>query len=382
MIIEGIDINCGKPKRITLEKGIITGIQPIQSTSNPIYISRGFFDMQVNGYCGIDYSDNNLDLLQIRHLVEILASSGTTKHVPTIITNSKELICRNLRIIADAVQSDPLIRQAIPAIHVEGPFISKEDGPRGAHDKAFVRDASIQELDSWQKAAGSLLKLVTIAPEVNNAVAFTKEAVARGIRIAIGHANPTDEQLDAIMEAGATLSTHLGNGSHALLPRLRNHIWKQAADDRLSAGIIADGFHVPHSILRTFHRTKGIDKLILVSDVALLGGKKPGQYKWGNIDVEVFSDGHLGLPGTSLLAGAGHLLDWDIKVFMDATGESLNQVMRTVTTNPAEALGLPYQCGDLKVGEMVDLIAFSVGDNRLQIFDTWIGTNHYAGVAR
>lgn len=382
MDIEGIDINCGIPKRITIENGIITNIQPMDTTSNSTYISRGLFDMQVNGYRGIDYSDNALDSGQIRNLVKTLASLGTTKHVPTIITNTKELICRNLRIIADAVHSDPLIRQSIPAIHVEGPFISKEDGPRGAHDKAFVRDASIQELDSWQESAGSLLKLITIAPEVDNAVEFTKEAVSRGIRIAIGHANPTDEQIDAVIEAGATISTHLGNGSHALLPRLRNHIWKQAADDRLSAGVIADGFHLPHSAIRIFHRTKGIEKLILVSDVALLGGKKPGQYKWGNIDVEVFSDGHLGLPGTSFLAGAGHLLDRDIKVFMDATGLSLNQVMRAATTNPAEALGLPYQSGDLKIGERADLIAFSVGDDRLQISDTWIGTNHYTGDAR
>jgi N-acetylglucosamine-6-phosphate deacetylase len=379
MEIEGIDIYSEEPKKITIENGVIADIQSIEANSCHRHLSRGFFDMQINGYNGIDYSSNTLDIQKIQSLTKMLGASGTTKHVPTIITNSKELICKNLRTILDATISDSNIYHAIPAIHVEGPFISKEDGPRGAHDISFIRDPSIEELDAWQEASGNLLKLITIAPEAKNALEFTKEAVSRGIRIAIGHANPSDEQIDALIEAGATLSTHLGNGSHALLPRLKNHIWKQVADDRLTAGIISDGFHVPQSVLKTFLRTKGIENIILVSDATLLGGKEPGQYRWGNIDVEVFRDGHLGLLGTAFLAGAGHLLDWDIKVFMDATGLPLNQVIPAVTINPAKALGVSFQSGDFQIGEPANLIAFSVENNRLHVTNAWMGTNYYEG---
>lgn len=370
MIVSGCNLYTGIYTVIHTSGGIISRMEemkdrPVQET-DPI-LSRGFVDAQVNGYKGVDYSGQDLTEKKILTLIDALAKSGTLRHIPTIITNSQERIEANLSIIREAVEHNPRIRQAIAGIHLEGPYISADDGPRGAHDPLFVRDPDIGELTRWQEAAGGLLKLVTIAPERAGSIAFIQEARKMGIAVALGHCNPTKEQIEAAVEAGATISTHLGNGSHALLPRLKNPIWEQLANDGLYAGVISDGFHIPPSVLKVYSRAKGLDKIILVSDVALLGGYEPGIYNWGNIEVEVFSDGHLGLPGSPYLAGAGHLLDWDIPLFRKATGASLLESVKLATTNPVVALRLGGHKGNFQVGEKADLIVFQDDEVRLKI---------------
>lgn len=376
MFLEGIDVRDDKYKRVEVESGYIKSIEILdekllqnkltnevstkESTTN--YLSIGFTDMQVNGYLGIDYSGESLTAEDISRLNMSLIKTGTLHHVPTIITNSRERIVENLKIIAKAVKKDELLKASIVGIHVEGPFISEKDGPRGAHDPLYVRDPNVEEVKEWIDAAEGLLKIVTIAPEKKGAVEFTEEVSKLGINVAIGHCEPTDQELDAVVNAGARLSTHLGNGSSAFLPRLKNHIWKQLADDRLTAGIISDGFHLPNSVLLADYRTKGIDKLVLVSDVALLGGLQPGLSKWGNIEVEICADGHLALPGTTLLAGAGHLLDWDLKVFRKATGCTLKEAIQCVTDNPSKVLG--YTPAKIEVGAKADIIQFEEGKDR------------------
>ncbi len=377
MEFSGCNLYTGIYTVIHTKDGVVTSIEEQKDRpvldSDPI-LSRGFLDAQVNGYRGVDYSGMDLTEEKILSLIEDLAETGTLRHVPTIITNSQERIEQNLSIIRKAVDKNPRIRQAIACIHVEGPYISKDDGPRGAHDPLFVRDPDIEELRSWQKAAGGLLKLVTIAPERKGSSEYIKAAREMGIAIALGHCNPTPEQIQESVDAGATISTHLGNGSHAMLPRLKNHIWEQLANDNLYAGIISDGFHLPASVLKVFLRTKGLAKLILVSDVALLGGYESGIYTWGNIEVEVFPDGHLGLPGSPYLAGAGHLLDWGIPYFRKATGSSLVDTISLATTNPVTALGLGGDTGNFKVGQASDIISFKDGESKLQVASFSQGT--------
>lgn len=363
----GIDIIDGKYKRITVSEGFITDIRVLSEVEdNTRYLSPTFTDMQVNGYMGVDYSGDDLTEDGILFLIKELSRSGTFRHVPTIITNSEERILKNLSVISNACNHNPIIRNAIIGIHIEGPFISSKDGPRGAHDPLYVRELDIEEVKRWQRAGQGLVKIITIAPEKNGAVPFIRKVTDMGINVAIGHAEPSEKEVLDAVDAGARLSTHLGNGSSAMLPRLKNHIWVQTAEDRLIAGIISDGFHLPRSVVKTIYRTKGIDNIILVSDVALLGGMKPGLAKWGNIDVEICQDGHLSLAGTSLLAGAGHLLDWDIAKFMSFTGAGIKEAIKTVTVNPNRVLGAYINSG-YKVGDRADILSFDIGDERLEI---------------
>ena len=338
MELIGIDIFTDEKVKLTIEKSLIVKREVIDSAANLPFIAPGFIDIQVNGYRGLDYSSPSLKGEDVEKLIYFLAESGTVMHVPTIITNSQKLICQNLETIAQAVEKNETVKKAIVAIHMEGPYISAVDGPRGAHDKEFVRDPDIKELDQWLEASNGLLKFVTLAPEREGAVEFIKYAVSKNIIVSIGHSGATVEQIKAAVEAGATLSTHLGNGSHAQLPRLKNYLWEQLANDSLCSGIIADGYHLPDSVMKVIYRTKGKDKIVLVSDVALLGGSAVGRYKWGNINVEVHPDGHLSLADTPFLAGAGHLLDRGIPIFADAAQIDLAESIKLATINPARLL--------------------------------------------
>lgn len=204
MELKGIDIFENQPVQLTIREGRIIARKPIPAEGDLPFLSPGFLDMQVNGYRGVDYSSEQLKMESIEGLVKNLAKSGTTRHIPTIITNSRERICRNLSVIAEAVENSPLLEKAIAGIHVEGPFISKEDGPRGAHDAKYVRDPSIEELDAWIDASHGLLRMVTIAPERKGAVPFIEEAVKRNVIVSIGHTAASKEELEQSIAAGAS----------------------------------------------------------------------------------------------------------------------------------------------------------------------------------
>jgi N-acetylglucosamine-6-phosphate deacetylase len=328
--------------------------------------------MQVNGYMGCDYSLEDLSEEHVAKIVFHLNRSGTTQHVPTIITTPRERILRNLEVISKAIQGSKDMACAISGIHIEGPFISPADGPRGAHNVAYVRPPDLNEFKQWQEAAEGRITMVTLAPEWDRALEFVREVTLMGVTAALGHTAAPPDRIRAAVEAGARLSTHLGNASHPMIPRLKNYLWEQLAEDRLMAGIICDGFHLPKSVVQVFTRAKGLDRLILVSDAAYLGGLKPGLYTWNDVEVQVFDDGHLGLVGTESLAGAAHLLDWDIPRFMEFTGNSLPKTVPLCTQNPARILRTPDRYGRLEPGAPANLVTFDYepGMDRLKVLKT------------
>lgn len=375
-VIRGRSIHTGNPIEVRIVGDRIvhhTASSEALEDRNSPWISPGFFDIQVNGFGGKDYSLPNLCEEDVIQIIHTLASSGTTTHLPTIVTSSQERFLRNLEVINGAMENYPEALHGIPGIHIEGPYISEIDGPRGAHDSQYIRNPDYQELVEWQAASGNRIKIVTLAPERPGSIAFIEKAVADGVCIALGHTAATPEEIDRAVAAGARLSTHLGNGSHGVLPRLKNYLWHQLANDTLHASIISDGFHLPPAVLNVMLRTKTMDRLVLVSDVALLGGKAPGAYKWGTIDVQVHPDGHLSLKDTEFLAGAGHLLNWDIAHFMHTTGSTLADTIRLCTTNPGALLNLPEVTDiDLKSGSRANITCFSFapGDTELRIHET------------
>ena len=368
----GISVFSKGAIEITVAESRITNIRPIPADPALPYISPGFLDMQVNGYQGSDYSLEDFSRAHLQKIIAALSTAGTTQHTATLVTGPQERILRSLEIISQSVEEDNDIRAALAGIHVEGPYISAEDGPRGAHDLCFVRNPDIEEFREWQDAANGMIKIVTLAPERKGALEFIRYISKRGVVAAIGHTAADPVTIQYAIQAGARLSTHLGNGSHAYLPRLRNYLWEQLAADELWAGIISDGHHLPASVIKVCIRSKGLARLILVSDAALLGGYAPGVYAWGNIDVEVHDDGHLGVANTPYLAGAGHLLDWDLPHFMMVSGCGLPDVIPLCTVNPAKLLGLEAQYGTFEIGAIANLVRFHYahGDERFEIINT------------
>jgi N-acetylglucosamine-6-phosphate deacetylase len=372
MIYQGISVFTREPVDVEVRGEHIERVTPSKRKEHLPNISPGFLDIQVNGYMGSDYSLEDLSEEQVAKIIFHLNRSGTTQHVPTIITTPHNRILRNLKVITKAIQSSRDIACAISGIHIEGPFISPADGPRGAHNAAYVHPPDLNEFRQWQEAAEGRITTVTLAPEWEGALEFIQEITSMGVTAAIGHTAAPPDRIRAAVEAGARLSTHLGNASHPMIPRLRNYLWEQLAEDRLMAGIICDGFHLPKSVVQVFTRAKGLDHLILVSDAAYLGGLKPGLYQWNDVEVQVFDDGHLGLPGTESLAGAAHLLDWDIPRFMEFTGYSLGETIPLCSRNPGRIQGTPDNYGRLEPGAPANLVMFDYGPgmDRLKVLKT------------
>ncbi|WP_422479181.1 N-acetylglucosamine-6-phosphate deacetylase [Pleomorphochaeta sp. DL1XJH-081] len=368
--VKGLSIFSDESLVITYSPGGIESIERIPYEEGLPFISPGFLDMQVNGFHGADYSLEHLEPAHVKTLVDFLAKTGTTRHIPTFVTMPQERLLKNLRLVRKAIDNDKSLAAAIPGFHVEGPFISPVSGPRGVHDPKYIREPVYEDFLLWQEAAQGSILYVTVAPEVPGAIDFIKQVVRTGVKVAIGHSGADPEVILYAVEAGATISTHLGNGSFTEIPRLKNYIWEQLASDQLTAGIICDGYHLPPSVVKVFTRAKSLDRLVLVSDVALLGGYPPGEYKWGDMDVDVHEDGHLGLHGTSVLAGAAHTLDWDIAHFMAYTNHSLQEAVRLCTVNPAKLLGIDTSGYDaFTIGGPANLCTFHYekGMDRLQI---------------
>jgi len=343
MTYRGIAVEDHRALEVRTSGATIDKITEIEKNYSLPYLSPGLFDIQVNGYAGVDYGYGRLSQEDVEKTVYALAASGTTHHHATIITNPPGVIDERLKIFRRAAESTSpggrVVGEALAGIHLEGPFISAEDGPRGAHDPHFVQPPDFELFRRWYESSGGMIRMITVAPEVAGVVEFIEKVRALGVVCAIGHTAADGESISRAVEAGARLSTHLGNGSHASLPRFDNYIWEQAAEDRLWASLICDGYHLTPAAVKVIARTKGLERLILIGDSTSLTGKPPGVYQWGDTKTEIADDGHITLSGTPYLAGAGFLLDWDIPRFMEFTGTPLQDAVRLCTDNPRALFG-------------------------------------------
>jgi len=367
----GRDPETGKGIAVAFEDGRITAVTAADY-AGPLYLAPGLVDLQVNGYAEHDLNDGTVTPERVLALTELMLALGTTTYLPTLVTASEANITAGLVAIREARARYPLVERAVPFVHVEGPFISIHDGPRGAHPAAHVRDADIAEFERWQAASGGLVGLLTLSPHSDAAIALVRHAAGQSVHVAIGHTDATPEQIHAAAAAGATLSTHLGNGASAMLPRHPNVIWAQLADDRLTATLIGDSHHLPADTLKAMLRAKGFDRALLVSDVVSPGGLQPGIYHQTiGGRVELGANGRLGPPGTPYLAGAALPLADDVARTIGMTGLGLSEVLGLATRNPGRFAG---GRGRLEVGAAADLILFewSPGAERLAIAATYL----------
>lgn len=342
-------------------------------TSVDHWIAPGLIDVQLNGIGGFDLNGLDTTVETIRQIVNILHRGGVTRFCPTVVTGTKERMLHCIRTIVEACQSDPLVAYAVIGIHVEGPFIAPEDGPRGAHNGAWVRDPDWDEFLEWNEAAKGRICKVTLAPERPGAIPFIENLRNLGIVASIGHTAAAEEDIQAAVKAGATMSTHLGNGAHPYIKRHPNYIWAQLAEDKLWAGLIPDGFHLPMSTLKVMIRTKG-KKAILTSDAVNLAGMPPGRYNTPlNDDVVLEENGFLHLASTpDILAGSATPLHIGVQNVAMAEICSLGEAISMATLHPAELYGLDKQgVGMIQAGSPADFILYTHNiDNSWTILET------------
>jgi N-acetylglucosamine-6-phosphate deacetylase len=367
--IKGRDATRGDLLTLQYDDGYIVSVERRRdpNASDLPVLAPGFVDAQVNGYMGLDVNGPDADSSVIEGITDELARIGVTTWVPTIVTASEEAITHALRCVEKARNADPRVRDAIPSVHVEGPFISDRDGARGVHDASQVRVIDPEEVRRW--AAISRIGVVTVSPHWPNAPQAIQEICSMGMRISVGHTHATAAEVLAAIDAGATLSTHLGNGIAPMLPRHPNAIWTQLADDRVTCGLIADGHHLPPETLEVMLRAKGPTGAFLVSDTTAIAGKPPGRYATsvgGNVDLD--EHGRLSYVGTELLAGAAVSLPDGLRYVLRSTGVGLGQALKLVTENPARTLpGARRGLGTLQPGAPADMVLLSDSGEVLEV---------------
>lgn len=335
----------GGTHEITIEGERITALRPA-SAQTDLCVGPALFDIQVNGYGGRTCriaSQEKEDALT--YIARLLRERGVGWWLPTITTASAEDLLTAFTCCGRALDADADLAASIPGLHLEGPYISKVDGPRGAHGLEHVRPPDWDEVQRLDEACGGRIRLVTLAPEVEGAVPFIKQCVAAGMVVAMGHTDLDRDSLARAVDAGATLSTHLGNGAHDQLQRHNNYLWYQLAEERAYASFIADGQHLPRECLYSMLRAKGFARSILISDSVLLGGMKPGIYGVRGRDIEMLESGRIVVPGTPNLAGSGSNLKECVEWATHRGGVAHGEAWAMASTNPARLLSLDDRLG-------------------------------------
>jgi N-acetylglucosamine-6-phosphate deacetylase len=367
-MIEGRDPRSGRSLSVKMENGVVTHIEEGKCESD-LYLSAGFVDLQVNGCSGFDLNAVQISTDTVIGLVDAMLADGVTTFLPTLITAPEEKICRNLKVIAEARKIHRKVAACVPFAHIEGPSISPINGYRGAHAVDAIRPPSIAEFDRWQEAAGGIVGMVTLSPHFSESAEYIGALVKRGIYAAIGHTHASPEEIGRAVDAGASLSTHLGNGIAQEIPRHRNPIWSQLADDRLTAAFIADGHHLPQDVLKVMLRAKGIARSVLVSDSVGLAGMPAGTYTTAvGGEVELRPDGRLCILGSDLLAGSTASLAQCVGHLVRTAGMPLKDALTLVTVNPGRFAG---GRGQLSPGSCADFVRFRWKDEVI-IEDVWL----------
>ena len=294
----------------------------------------GLFDLQVNGFGGVDFNSPLTTPEDVHRAIEQLRARGVTRFLPTLGTSSFERFAKCAKTLIQTRHP------ALVGLHMEGPYISPEDGPRGAHPREYVVAASLTDFQRRQEAAAGRIKLVTLAPEVHGAIELIEHLVGMGIRTAIGHTAASPEQIRDAVKAGATLSTHLGNGCANQLPRHPNVIWEQLAADELLASFIVDGHHLPPATVKAMVRAKTPERALLVSDAVSVAGCAPGTYEVNGETVVLSESGRVSQPGKPWLAGSSASLDQCVANTAKFTGLPFKEVLLMASVQPARYLGL------------------------------------------
>ena len=353
MKFSGYTLFNNTPTEIILADGRVQTIHEVGSANSNVWITPAPIDIQVNGFAGFDLNVATVTSEDVSAMVRALWQVGTGFLCPTVVTGSFEGISNSLRAIVEACKTDSLVAHSILGIHLEGPYISAEDGPRGAHPLEHVREPDWDEFQRWQDIAEGQITIVTLAPEKKGATRFIEKLVTNGIVVALGHTDASADDIQAAIDAGARLSTHLGNGAHALIRRHPNYIWEQLGADELWASLIVDGHHLPPTVAKSMIRAKTLDRCLLVSDAVALAGMKSGIYEFAGKSVELTAERCVRLVGTEYLAGSAIELARGIENSVRFAGISLEEAVSLATLQPMRLLN-----AEKRVEAQTNLILF------------------------
>ena len=359
----GVEIDAGGISRVSIDGPERDGA--------PI-LSPGLVDIQINGFAGVDFSDPNLDPAQAIAILPHIWRTGVTSFCPTLMTNSGAALDHNFRVLEIARRIDERFARTVPCYHLEGPYLSPGQA-RGIHDPSFMHPPDWEEFQQWQQAAGGRIGIVTLAPELPGALEFIARARDAGIVVALGHTDASPERIHAAVDAGAQLSTHLGNGCGQLLDRHANPLWAQLARDELSASIICDTFHLPPDLVKVVVRMKGIERCILITDAMYVTTLAPGRYPIVGTQIELLPGGKVIKVDAACLGGSALSMNRAVSLFMRLSGASLADALRAATANPAALLARSGVCASVEAGAPANLMLATSHPDGLAVQAVYLG---------
>ncbi|MBO1077853.1 amidohydrolase family protein [Roseomonas haemaphysalidis] len=301
-------------------------------------ISPGLVDLQVNGFAGVDFNDVALTAAALDRALEAMLGTGVTCCLPTIITAPEPVLRARLRALDAAVAGSRLGPLMCPGFHLEGPFLNPAPGYAGCHPPEAMGPPDPALPTRLEAGLRRPILLLTLAAELPGAAAAIRAARAEARLVAIGHSAADFAEVSAAAEAGATLSTHLGNGLPQSLPKLANPLFAQLAEDRLSAGFIADGIHLPPPALRVMLRAKGAGRAFLVTDATAAAAAPPGRYPFAGMVVQRGADGTVRQDGGTTLAGSSLCLDAAMRNLVAWGAATPEEALRLAGEAPAALL--------------------------------------------
>ena len=308
------------------------------SAESRINKTQGLVDLQVNGFAGVDFNTPGITAQTLQKALEKMLASGVTTCLPTLITASEEHLKSCFRDLENSRQSCQLAKIMIAAYHLEGPFISPHHGFSGCHPVEAIGDVDQNMFLRLQETAGGRICLVTLAPELNGAISFIEHLVSQGIIVAIGHTSAGLEKIREAVEAGAMLSTHLGNGTLAELPKNNNPIIAQLSEDKLCASFIADGYHLSPDVLKVYLRAKESKRTILITDATAGAAAEPGIYQLGNLELFLESEPVVYDKETSRPTGSAVTMDQCVRNVMQWYKIPLDEAVTWAGFNPMQLL--------------------------------------------
>jgi N-acetylglucosamine-6-phosphate deacetylase len=298
-------------------------------------------DLQVNGYGGVDFNKDDLTADELHLACEKLRADGAGQILATIITEEVDRMCLRLSNLVRHREADPLAREMIPGLHIEGPFLNETPGYKGAHPADAIHPANVDEMKRLLDAASGLTRIVTLAPERDDGLRVTQMLAKQGIAVSAGHCDPSVDQLKAAIDAGLKMFTHLGNGCPMQMHRHDNVVQRVlSVAEKLWICFIADGAHVPFFALRNYLKVTGMDRAIVVSDAVAPAGLGPGRYTLARWELVIGDDLVARAPDGSHLVGSAVTMTRQVQNLRDQIGLDEKQIARLTGENPRRAIGL------------------------------------------
>ena len=303
--------------------------------------SPGYFDLQVNGYAGVDFNQDDLTPDALHRACEKLSADGVDGILATIITENLDAMRRRIARLVELRERDEIAKKVIAGIHVEGPFLNETNGFRGAHPADAIIPGEPASADALLDAGGGLVRIMTLAPERDPDLCVTRMLSKRGVIVSAGHSDASLDQLRGAIDAGLSMFSHLGNGCPMQLHRHDNIIQRVLSlHKELWLCFIADGVHVPPPALSNYLRAAGIDRSIIVTDAIAPAGLGPGRYTLGRWDLLIGDDMVARAPDGSHFVGSAGTMHNSCKVLREKVGLDDAACRELMCMNPRRAIGV------------------------------------------